>query len=154
MTEFKIVLATSEDTELLVKHRVGMWKDIRPEFAEKAEELKDLTYSWIKTKLSEGKLIGFLAKTQTGKVAGSGCIWLREDAPRPFNPCLEAPYLMSMYTEEGFRRTGVAKMIVQRAIDWSRENGYRTMSLHASDAGISLYEHFGFKPTTEMRLML
>ncbi len=116
-----------------------MWKEIRPEFAEKAEELKELTRAWIKTKLSEGKLIGFIAETQTGEVAGSGCIWLREDAPRPFNPCLEAPYIMSMYTEEGFRRTGVAKMIVQHAIDWSKEHGYRTMSLHASEAGIPLY---------------
>ena len=84
--------------------------------------MEDLTRKWIKTKLSEGKLIGFIAKTQTGEVAGSGCIWLREDAPRPFNPLLEAPYLMSMYTEEGFRRTGRCKddcsarhRLVQRA---------------------------------------
>ncbi|MGA2680385.1 MAG: GNAT family N-acetyltransferase [Candidatus Bathyarchaeia archaeon] len=154
MTEFKISLADPEDTEFLVKHRGGMWKDIRPELCEKAKEMEDLTRDWIKTKLSEGKLIGFIARTQTGVVAGSGCIWLRDDAPRPFNPCLEAPYLMSIYTEEGFRRAGVARMIVQCAIEWSREHGYKTISLHASGAGIPLYERFGFKPTTEMRLML
>ncbi len=154
MTEFRIVLAKAGDNELLVEHRVAMWKEIRPEFTKKAEELKELTRDWIKTKLSEGKLIGFIAETLTGEVAGSGCIWLREDAPRPFNPCLEAPYLMSMYTEEGFRRTGVAKMIVQHAIDWSKKHGYRTMSLHASEAGIQLYGQFGFKLTTEMRIML
>ena len=154
MAEFEISLAKAEDLELLVRHRVGMWKDIRPEFAEKAKEMEDLTRQWIKTKLFEGKLIGFIAKTQTGIVAGSGCIWLREDAPRPFNPRLEAPYLLSMYTEEGFRRTGVASMIVRCAIEWSREHGYKTMSLHASDAGIPVYEKFGFKQTTEMRLML
>ncbi len=66
MTEFKISIAKAEDIELLVRHRVGMWKDIRPEFAEKAKEMEDLTRRWIKTKLSEGKLIGFIAKTQTG----------------------------------------------------------------------------------------
>jgi GNAT superfamily N-acetyltransferase len=154
MTKFEISLAKAEDVELLVKHRVGMWKDIRPEFAEKAKEMEDLTRQWIKTKLSEGKLIGFIVKTQTGIMAGSGCIWLREDAPRPINPRLETPYLLSMYTEEGFRRAGVASMIIQCAIDWSREHGYKTMSLHASDAGIPVYEKFGFKQTTEMRLML
>ena len=154
MTEFKISLAESEDTEFLVKHRVGMWKDIRPELGAKAKEMEDLTRDWIKTKLSEGKLIGFIVRTQTGVVAGSGCIWLREDAPRPFNQCLEAPYLISIYTEQGFRRAGVASMIVQFAIEWSREHGYKTISLHASGAGIPLYERFGFKPTTEMRLML
>jgi hypothetical protein len=73
MTEFEISLAKVEDTELLVSHRVGMWKEIRPELAEKTEELKDLTRNWIKTKLSDGKLMGFIAKTLRGR-------WLEADA--------------------------------------------------------------------------
>ena len=40
MTEFKISLATAEDIELLVKHRVDMWKDIRPELAKKQRKWK------------------------------------------------------------------------------------------------------------------
>jgi len=147
-------MATAEDIELLVNHRVGMWIDIRPEFKEIALETKDLTRNWIKQKLSEGKLIGFIVSTQTGRVAGSGCIWLREDAPRLNTLRLESPYLVSMYTEERFRRAGVAKMIVQQAIHWCREHGYNTIGLHASEAGAPLYEQFGFRPTTEMRLML
>jgi GNAT superfamily N-acetyltransferase len=154
MIELKIFLAKTEDTELLLKHRVGMWKDIRPELCEKVEESKDLTRSWIKTKLSEGKLIGFIVKTQNGIIAGSGCLWIREDGPRPFSPLLGSPYLISMYTEKGFRRAGVASTIVQCAIEWSKEHGYKTISLHASEAGIPLYEKFGFKQTAEMRLML
>ncbi len=154
MTEFKIYMATGEDIELLTKHRIGMWMDIRPELRAKALETRDLTRDWIRKKLGEGKLIGFIVRTQSGQVAGSGCIWLREDAPRLFSMHLESPYLLSMYTEEDFRRTGVAKMIVQHAIDWCRDHGYHTVSLHASEAGASLYERFGFKPTTEMRLML
>jgi len=154
MTDFKICLATAEDIELLLRHRVKMWMDIRPELKEKALETLDLTRNWLKEKLDEGKLIGFIVRTQTGKVAGSGCIWLREDAPRLFTTRLESPYLMSMYTEDGFRRTGVARMIVQHAIDWCREHGYNTIGLHASEAGAPLYERFGFKQTTEMRLML
>ena len=154
MSEFKIFLAKTEDTELLVEDRVVMWKEISPEPWEKVGELKDLTRSWIKNKLSEGKLIGFVVKTRKGVTAGSGCLWIREDGPRPFNPLFEAPYLMSMYTEKGFKRTGVASKIVQRAIEWSKEHGYKTISLHVSEAGIPLYEKFGFKQTTEMRLML
>lgn len=154
MTKFKISMATTEDTDLLAKHRVEMWKDIRPDLKEKAQETQDLARDWIKRKLTEGKLFGFIVKTELGQVAGSGCIWLREDAPRLSTTRLESPYLMSMYTEEGFRRTGVARMIVRCAIDWCRERGYVTISLHASDAGAPLYEGFGFKPTTEMRLML
>jgi GNAT superfamily N-acetyltransferase len=154
MAEFEISIAKVEDVELLVKHRIGMWNDIRPELKEKAKELESLTRDWIKKTLSEGRLIGFIAKTQTGAVAGSGCIWIREDPPRLASARLESAYLMSMYTEEGFRRRRVASMIVQNAIDWCREHGYISIVLHASDAGIPLYETFGFKQTTEMRLIL
>jgi len=143
-----------EDLDLLVKHRVGMWKEIRPELKEKAVEMEQLTREWIKKQLTEGRLVGFIVKTPSGQVAGSGCIWLREDAPRPHNTRLASPYLLSMFTEEGFRRKGVARLIVQHAIDWTKEHGYVTISLHASVAGIPLYESLGFKQTTEMRLML
>ena len=154
MVDFKICLAKVEDTELLVKHRLSMWTDMIPELRKQVEESEELTSGWIKKKLSEGALIGFIARTQTGIAAGSGCLWIREEQPRFTNICLKAPYLMSMYTEKAFRRRGVASKIVKSAIDWSREHGYDTINLHASEAGVPLYLTFGFKTTAEMRLML
>jgi GNAT superfamily N-acetyltransferase len=154
MVDFKICLAEVEDTELLVKHRLSMWVDMIPELKKQVQESEELTGSWIKKKLSEGALIGFIARTQTGIVAGSGCLWIREEQPRFTNTCLQAPYLMSMYTEKTFRRRGVASKIVKEAIDWSREHCYNTIYLHASEVGSLLYPTFGFKTTTEMRLML
>lgn len=154
MVEFTVTLAKVEDTDLLVRHRIGMWKDIRPELVNEADKLRDVTGDWIKRKLTEGKLVGFIVKTPSEAVAGSGCIWLREDAPRPGSNRLESPYLMSIYTEESFRRQGVASLIVQKAIDWCREHNYVRISLHASDVGAKVYEVFGFKATNEMRLML
>jgi GNAT superfamily N-acetyltransferase len=105
-------------------------------------------------KVTEYTLIGFIARTQTGLVAGSGFLWIREEQPRFTKTCLQAPYLMSMYTEKAFRKRGVASKIVKNAIHWSREQGYNTIYLHASEAGGPLYATFGFKTTTEMRLML
>jgi len=154
MVEFKISIATVEDTELLVKHRLSMWNDIRPELRKQAQELEELTRWWIKRKLCEGKLVGFIAKTQSGLVAGSGCIWIREQPPSLMNPRLERPYLMSIYTEEAFRKQGAARLIVQSAIDWCKEHGYSTIALHSSEAGIPLYAALGFKPTSEMRITL
>ena len=154
MVEFRISIAKAEDTELLVKHRLSMWSDIHPELRKEVQELEELTRWWIKKKLREGKLVGFIAKTQAGIVAGSGCVWIREQQPRPMNPRLEAPYLMSMYTEEDFRKKGVARLIVQSAIDWCKEHGYSTITLHASEAGFPLYAGLGFKPTSEMRMAL
>jgi GNAT superfamily N-acetyltransferase len=131
-----------------------MWAAIRPELAAKADKMTALTRDWIKKTMLENRLVGFIAKTKGGEVAGSGCIQLNEEPPRFIETQPYSPYLVSMYTEESFRRKGVASLIVQNAIDWCRANGYNMINLQASEQGMSVYEHFDFKPTKEMRLIL
>ena len=152
--KYNIQYATLRDTELLVKHRLSMWCDIHPEPAMSVTGTKERTLVWIREKLSSGKLVGLIAKTKEGQVVGSGCIWIREQPPLPMSRFLECPYLMSLYTEKEFRKTGVASLIIQTAIAWSREHGYDRINLDASEAGKSLYETFGFKPGYSMRLQL
>ncbi len=151
---FRIGYATLEDADLLAKHRVLMWKDIWEDDIDKAsiQRIEEGTREWIRKKLAKGEVIGLIAKTKEGQVAGSGCIWLREIPPVPFSDRPEIPYLMSMYTEFGFRRKGVAKKIVEFAIDWCRKRGYSRLNLDASDEGRKLYEKLGFKPGFSMRL--
>lgn len=151
---FKIAYARPSDLDLLVEHRLRMWHDIHPEFGTKIEKSRAYTRKWIKGKLSAGELIGFIARAQDGSVAGSGCVWLKEEAPRPSSPLHVTPYLMSMYTETGFRRQGVAREILKMALGWAKNHRHERVSLHASDYGRRLYEEFGFMPTGEMRLAL
>jgi len=151
--KFSIQHATPKETDLLVKHRMSMWRDILPELMV-VTGTEERTLEWIREKLSLGKLIGFIAKTQVGQVAGSGCVWIREQAPLPMTPFLEAPYLLSLYTEKEFRRRGVARLIAETAIAWCRAHAYNRVSLDASEAGKPLYETLGFKPGYGMRLEL
>ena len=151
---FKITYAKPGDLDLLVEHRLSMWRELRPEFRRKIEGSKAYTRKWIRAKLASGELVGFVARTSNGRVAGSGCIWLREEVPRPNNPLHVVPYLMSMYTAKDFRKQGVAKEIVKRAVKWSREHDHERVVLHSSDYGRHLYEEVGFTPTREMRLIL
>ncbi len=131
-----------------------MWKEIRPDILIDQQELEKQSLNWIEKNLANGKLIGFIAKTEDGKVAGSGCIWLREQPPVPMHSRLEVPYLMSMYTETAFRGRGVGRSIVEVAIDWCRSHGYDRINLDASEAGKPLYERLGFKAGYSMRLQL
>jgi GNAT superfamily N-acetyltransferase len=148
---FKITYAKQGDLDLLVEHRLSMWRELRPEFTRKIDRSKAYTRRWIKQKLTDRELIGFVARAPDGRVAGSGCIWLREEPPRANNPLHVVPYLMSMYTVKEFRRQGVAKEVLRRALKWSRDHHHERMVLHASDHGKHLYEEFGFGPSREMR---
>jgi|SRR5713101_10178786 len=152
--ELNLVYAGPGDVELLVAHRLSLLREVHPELETKIEESGEWTREWIRKRLAEGSLIGLLAKAQDGKVAGSGCIWLRDDMPRPTNSRMIAPYLMSMYTAPEFRRKGVARLIVQSALKLCKERGYERVNLHASEVGKPLYESLGFSPTTEMRAKL
>jgi GNAT superfamily N-acetyltransferase len=151
---FNLAYAELVDVDLLVSHRLNLLREVHPELETKIQESEEWTREWITKRLSDGSLVGLLAKSQDGRVAGSGCIWLREEQPRPTNPRMIAPYLMSMYTMPEFRRKGVAKLIVQSALNWCKERGYERVSLHASEAGKPLYESLGFSPTSEMRAKL
>ena len=143
-----------KDLDLLTAHRQKMWTDLHPDWEDEVKKTASATKKWIGEKLSEGVLVGFIVKDGDGKVAGSGCVWVREEQPRPDNPRQVVPYIMSMYTEKEFRRRGVGKMVMNAAITWCRENGYGRVVLHASDQGKPLYESFGFEPGREMRLTL
>ena len=101
--QFQIFMAGIEDVDLLVQHRLSMFEEIFPELKTQVNALNEKTRVWIKQKISEGSLIGFIAKTQGGQVVGSGCVWMREEPPGPKTLALKEPYLMSMYTEKAFR---------------------------------------------------
>jgi GNAT superfamily N-acetyltransferase len=151
---FKLSQAGPDDLDVLVAHRLGMWNDIHPELRSKVRGSRRATRGWIKRNLADGTLVGFIARTGDGKVAGSGCVWIRPEQPRPTSARQQVPYLMSMFTVKEYRRRGVARMIVKRALGWCKRHGYDRIVLHASKEGRALYERFGFEPTSEMRLRL
>lgn len=109
--------------------------------------------SFIKTGLEDGSYRGWLAETTAGVVAGGGVMIVGYPST-PSDPSPRRAWILNMYTEPAYRRQGLANGIVAAIIGWCREQGFRSVSLHASDAGRHLYEAWGFKPTNEMRLPL
>lgn len=151
---FQISIGTAEDEKVLLKHRLKMFEEIRPDKGSYRDDFASVTQEWVSHKLRDQNFVAFIARTRDGIIAGSGCILVKEDQPRPETTVTGAPYLLSMYTEPDFRKMGVATAIVKEAIYWSRKNGYDRIDLHASPIGRSVYERLGFRQTTEMRLIL
>lgn len=109
---------------------------------------------WAGPRLANGSLPGRVAETKQRTVVGGGAVWLQPVQPRPGNDRRIQPYLLSMYTSPEFRGVGIATRIVREAIKWCRKAGYGELLLHGSKMGRRLYEHIGFKHTSEMRLDL
>jgi GNAT superfamily N-acetyltransferase len=148
---FRLSYARKGDINLLAEHRKRMWLEIRPEYEREVRATGERTRKWIGDQLSKGSLVGLVVRTADGEVVGSGCIWLREEQPRPTNMRLVVPYLMSMYTVKRFRRRGVASLIVKGALKWCKANNFDIIVLHASEEGREVYEGLGFEPSNEMR---
>lgn len=152
--QFEIRMGGPEDLVVLVSHRLRMFYEIKPDREVYLEDYEKVTRAWITEKVKDSNFVSFIAETKEGKIAGSGCILIKEDQPRPEKLVLSVPYLLSMYTEPEYRSKGVASLIIQRAISWAKAQGFDRMDLHGSPMGRSLYEKFGFKQTNEMRLLL
>jgi len=63
-------------------------------------------------------------------------------------------YVLNVYVEPAHRKRGLARAVIEAALDACRARRIRIVSLHASESGRSLYARLGFEPTTEMRLEL
>lgn len=152
MSHFVVETGGIKDLDLLVRHRLKMWEAIFPEKTADIQSAEEQTRKWIRDTIQRGALIPFIARTDEGDVAGSGCVLIREDQPRPSSDQVYNPYLLSVYTEKDFRKKGVATRILEESIRWSKDRGFDRMILHASPEGRSLYEKAGFTATNEMRL--
>jgi GNAT superfamily N-acetyltransferase len=57
---------------------------------------------------------------------------------------------MSVYTDPDSRGKGIATMVIRHAMDWAKDHGYPSMSLHASKDGKKIYESLGWESGNEM----
>jgi GNAT superfamily N-acetyltransferase len=150
--DISIRRATLRDLDTLVDQRHKMWKDIR-RVTTRQHRIADRAYrKWVAKMMRRRRFVGFLGVTKEGRIVAGGCVWMKENHPSPWSIRATTPYLMSIYTDPKFRGKGLATGIVKEAMKWSREKGYHSLSLHASDLGKNIYSRLGFDKTREMRV--
>lgn len=49
-----------------------------------------------------------------------------------------------MFTDQAYRRKGIAKQLLSRVVEEARAQGCGTVQITASDMGVMLYTSFGF----------
>jgi len=105
---------------------------------------------WIRERIAEGKYLGWIVEDD-GRVAGSAGMLVVDWPPHPLHPeDNRRAYFLNVFVEPEFRKRGLAHSLIEQCLTEARQRGIRVVTLHSSDAGRSVYEKFGFRPTSEM----
>jgi GNAT superfamily N-acetyltransferase len=154
MDQMKIRPARVPDVEDLIRHRRMMWSELGCRDKTALDLMEAAARQYFPAAIAEGSYRGFLAEHALGTLLGGGGIaispWpgvLGQAQPRRAT-------ILNVYVEPEHRRKGVARALLATMIAWCKANQFAHVSLHASEAGRSIYERLGFKATDEMRLDL
>jgi len=150
----KVRLATVRDLDVLVHQRRGMWTDMGEKTSAELDDADSVYRPWARSRLKAGTVVGWLAETNQKDIVAGAIVWLRPTVPRPGFKHQTQPFLLSMYTEPGWRGRGLASVLAAEAVNWARKKGYKEILLHPSQMGKRVYLRQGFSRTWEMRLQL
>ena len=146
--------ATAADIDTLVEHRRTMFAEIGYSDDAKLDQMAVAFRPWALARLDSGEYLAWLAIAADGTVAAGLGLWLMDWPPHMIGPGSPRGNILNVYTRPAYRRKGLARQLLEVALDWCRENRIRAVILHSSENGRSLYEAQGFRPTNEMRLLI
>ncbi len=109
--------------------------------------LLDAMRDYFQRTMSTDEFLAWVAEAEGQVVAISGLVFF-ERPPDAGNPAGVEAYLMNMYTLPAWRGRGLASALLDEIIGFVRTTPARRISLHATDAGRSIYESAGFLPAT------
>ncbi|MGA2004577.1 MAG: GNAT family N-acetyltransferase [Terriglobales bacterium] len=144
--------ARPEEIEIILHHRRSMFRDMNEGTVEELDRMLEVARPWLAQALADGSYRHWLALADSGRVAGGGGVLLSPWPANPHDPCTERAVILNLYTEQEFRRRGVAREVMAAILAWIKGYGLRGVNLHASAEGRQLYESLGFTATNEMRL--
>ena len=145
--------ATARDLETILHHRRRMCEDMGHRDAAVLDRMVDDCRGLMQRWLEDSTYRGWLVERDGVVVAGGGLVvspWL----PNAADPQARRATILNVYTEPAHRRQGLARALMETMLASCRAEGFRAVTLDASDDGRALYEAMGFRPTAQMRLDL
>jgi GNAT superfamily N-acetyltransferase len=151
---FTIRRASTADVPTLVEHRRGMFHDMGYHDHVALDSMAARFEPWLLTQMDAGEYLAWLAVAPDDSIAAGAGLWLMDWPPHIIGTGKRRGNILNVYTVEKFRRRGLARQLMEVAIQWCREHRVDTVILHASPAGRGLYESLSFSASNEMRLRL
>jgi GNAT superfamily N-acetyltransferase len=151
---FTIRRASTAELDTLVAHRRAMFRDMGYSDQAALDSMAERFGGWLLEHMDAGDYLAWLVTAPDGSVAAGSGLWLMDWPPHMVGRDARRGNILNVYTEERFRRRGLARELMHAVLAWCGENNVDTIILHASAAGRALYDSLGFIPTNEMRLRL
>ena len=128
------------DLDEFIRIRIGQ---LREEGATEDIDLKPALLDYYNRHMADGTFVSYIAVDGDKIVGTSGMSFV---AKPPYFGCPSGKLglLSSMYTDNNYRRQGIAKKLLSMVVDEARAYGCGVVQITASDMGVLLYSDFGF----------
>jgi GNAT superfamily N-acetyltransferase len=141
------------DLSAIVHHRRAMFREMGYADESALGTMSDRFRPWLRSKMEAGEYLGWFALAPDSSIASGLGLWLMDWPPHMVAACRWRGNILNVYTGPAHRRQGMARALMQIALEWCAANQVDIVILHSSDDGRGLYESLGFEPTNEMRLV-
>ena len=149
---FVVRIGAAGDAKTIVRHRRAMFSEMGYRDEAALDQMSGAFEPWLARRMQTGEYLAWFAVGADGSIAAGLGLWLMDWPPHMIGPGAPRGNILNVYTEPHARRLGLARLLMETALVWCRNNGIRAVILHSSAAGRPLYESVGFKSTNEMRL--
>lgn len=151
MTDIR--LGALADVDAILHHRRAMFFEMGYRDENALDAMTVRFDPWLRNKIAAGEYLAWFALAPDSSIAAGLGLWLMDWPPHMVAGGRWRGNIVNVYTEPGYRRQGLARALMQVALDWCEANQVGAVILHSSAEGRSLYESLGFTPTNEMRLI-
>jgi GNAT superfamily N-acetyltransferase len=141
------------DIEAIVRHRRAMFHDMGYSDDSALDPMSARFRPWLRRKMESGEYLTWFALAPDSSIASGLGLWLMDWPPHMVGASQRRGNILNVYTEPCWRRQGMARALMQVALEWCANNHLDTVILHSSEEGRGLYQSFGFEPTNEMRFI-
>lgn len=128
------------DLDEFIRIRIGQ---LREEGATEDTDLKPALLDYYNRHMADGTFVSYIA-VDGDKIVGTSGMSFVEKPPYFGCPSGKLGLLSSMYTDNNYRRQGIAKKLLSMVVDEARAYGCGVVQITASDMGVLLYSDFGF----------
>ena len=144
MSDYRIRVATLDDLDVLVHHRIAMFQDMGVPLD--AEALAGAFRPWLLEMMPKGLYRAWVVESGSQVISGGG-ITILPWPPGPRYLAGRLAFVYNVYTEPEHRRRGLGKMVMEAIHAWCRQEQIGSLALNASQFGQPMYESLGYAVT-------